>query len=245
MSFKMNSPAGKRVLAMLRDGDYAHPGEDSAIAEALSLVPHSEVRRVLDAGCGRGGTADWLSRNAWGSVVGLDIDDESIRYATKTYPDVRFYTMDVAQAARLPELPFDLVSCFNTYYAFPDQAAALRSLRSVCRPGAHLVLFDYCEFPNRQVPASLGEEIGRPVKFADIGDQLCQSDWDLSEKKDITDQYVMWYERLLSRLSTNRSAIVAAAGEEMCQYVAHWYGELHRGLMARTIGGTLVTAVAW
>jgi len=240
----MNSPAGKQVLAMLRDGDYAHPGEDAAIAEALAAVRRAEVRRVLDAGCGRGGTADWLRQDGWGAVVGLDIDGESIAYATRTYRDVRFYTMDVGQAERIPEEPFDLVCCFNTFYAFPDQPAALRSLRKVCRPGARLVVFDYCQFADRPLPAALGEEIGRPVNLARIGEQLRQSDWELSEAKDISDRYVIWYERLLSRLSTNRSAIVAVAGEEMCRYVAHWYGELHRGLVARNIGGALITAVA-
>jgi hypothetical protein len=30
MTFKMNSPEGKAILALVRDGDYAHPGEEEA-----------------------------------------------------------------------------------------------------------------------------------------------------------------------------------------------------------------------
>jgi SAM-dependent methyltransferase len=244
MSFQMNSPAGKQVLAMLRDGDYAHPGENTAIAEALSPVRRTEVRRVLDAGCGRGGTAHWLRQNGWGTVVGLDIDAESVAYASTKYPEVRFYAMDVARAGELPEEPFDLVCCFNTYYAFPDQPAALRSLRKACRPGASLVLFDYSRIANQPLPVSLGDEIGHPINLSRIEEELRESGWQLAEVNDISERYVLWYESLLSRLRANRSAIVAVAGEEMCQYVADWYGELYRGLAARTIGGALIIAVA-
>jgi len=240
----MHSPVGNRVLAILRDGDYAHPKEGTAVAEALTAVQRAEVRRVLDAGCGRGGTANLLSQHDWGTVVGLDIDGESIEYATRTCAEVGLFALDVKQAGQLPEEPFDLVCCFNAYCAFPDQPAALRSLHQVCRPGARLVLFNCCRFAHQQLPAALGEEIGRPVEFAVFSDRLGQTGWKLLEIQNITDHYVAWYERLLRRLSINRSAIIAVAGEEMCQYVDRWYGALHCGLMARTIGGALITAVA-
>ena len=52
--FQLNSPLGKALLALVREGDYAHPGEEEAIALATALVDRPECRRVLDVGCGRG-----------------------------------------------------------------------------------------------------------------------------------------------------------------------------------------------
>jgi cyclopropane fatty-acyl-phospholipid synthase-like methyltransferase len=56
----MNSPQGKRILALVREGDYAHPGEERAIDLIFSSLPRDAAREVLDVGCGRGGTADYV-----------------------------------------------------------------------------------------------------------------------------------------------------------------------------------------
>jgi hypothetical protein len=61
--FRMNSPQGKAILALARDGGYAHPGEETSIAMAVALIERSGIHRVLDLGCGRGGFAA-CSRNS-------------------------------------------------------------------------------------------------------------------------------------------------------------------------------------
>ena len=49
--FFMNSYLGKRILALVRDGDYAHAGEEEAIALAMAPLAKDARRRILDAGC--------------------------------------------------------------------------------------------------------------------------------------------------------------------------------------------------
>ena len=90
MRFRLNSPQGKAILAMVRGGDYAHPGEEQAIAQVAQELPRAAIRRLLDVGCGRGGTADWFHRHEWGTVVGVDIDSASVDYAQQQYPGVEF-----------------------------------------------------------------------------------------------------------------------------------------------------------
>ena len=51
----MSCATGKRLLALVREGDYAHPGEAEAIRLLLAGVRPDEHRRILDAGCGGGG----------------------------------------------------------------------------------------------------------------------------------------------------------------------------------------------
>ena len=52
----MNSPEGKQILALVRKGDFAHPGEE-AIDICFSSLEKDPSREVIDIGCGRGGTA--------------------------------------------------------------------------------------------------------------------------------------------------------------------------------------------
>jgi len=56
----MNSFAGKRLLALVRGGDYAHAGEEEAIELAFRAVPKAPQKSILDVGCGRGGTIAFL-----------------------------------------------------------------------------------------------------------------------------------------------------------------------------------------
>jgi hypothetical protein len=51
---RMNQPDGKSLLATPRQGDFAHPGEESAVRMVWERLPKCEDQNCLDAGCGRG-----------------------------------------------------------------------------------------------------------------------------------------------------------------------------------------------
>jgi ubiquinone/menaquinone biosynthesis C-methylase UbiE len=78
---RMNHPDGKRLLAAVRDGDFAHAGEKAAVRMAWEHLPKRPDQSCLDAGCGRAGTAALVQSERWGQVVGLDIDSETISFA--------------------------------------------------------------------------------------------------------------------------------------------------------------------
>lgn len=66
--------------------------------------------RVLDVGCGNGFTAgEFLARGC--RVVGIDLSQEGIELARKTYPQGRFEVLpaDHQLLENLSDLPFDLV----------------------------------------------------------------------------------------------------------------------------------------
>ncbi|WP_156411958.1 methyltransferase domain-containing protein, partial [Legionella bozemanae] len=66
----------KQILAMLREGDFAHPGETEAIELSLSPIAKNSEARLLDVGCGLGGTAHYVQKKGWGTVTGVDIDSD-------------------------------------------------------------------------------------------------------------------------------------------------------------------------
>jgi SAM-dependent methyltransferase len=141
--FSMNSFEGMRILSLVRDGDYAHAGEEEAIELAMAPIAKRPGQVIVDAGCGRGGTAHYIQTKGWGRVIGFDIEPSSIAAARKAYPDIEFHVCDVCEAARTLDAMADVVCMFNAYYCFPDQARALQSLRHISRRTTRLVIFDH------------------------------------------------------------------------------------------------------
>jgi SAM-dependent methyltransferase len=133
---RLNSYQGKRLLALARGADYAHAGETEAIDMVWSGLPKSRTQKILDAGCGRGGTAAYMYHAGWGRVTGIDIEGESIVRAREAYPEISFEICSVEQSDRVGKETFDIVCCFNSFYAFPDQAAALFAFARAAKSGA-------------------------------------------------------------------------------------------------------------
>lgn len=102
--------------------------------------PWCEGRRVLDVACGVGYGSAFLADTA-ASVVGGDVDEETIGYARSRYArdNVEFVVLD---AAALPFDPrsFDAVCSFETIEHLPDRDAYLREVARVLRDdGTYLV----------------------------------------------------------------------------------------------------------
>ena len=89
---------GKKILSIIRDGDYAHPGEEEAIELLFQHIQKNINRSMLDIGCGRGGTAHYLNANGWGDITGVDIDSDSIQYAKQQYKSLDFITCNLKPA---------------------------------------------------------------------------------------------------------------------------------------------------
>lgn len=244
MSFRMNSPQGKAILALVREGDYAHPGGVEAIDVVVGGLPRTSIHRVLDVGCGRGGTANWFHQHGWGEIVGIDIDAHSIDYARRIYADVQFHTCDVSNLGQLSLPPFDLAYLFNSFYAFADQQAALRVIRDGCRSGAHLSIFDYTRPKGGHLPEALGTEIGKPIVMETVITWLETEGWHAIFVTDMTDRFLCWYDAMLLKVEKIQQAILAMGGEDWYNYVHSWYGALRDALATGRIGGSVIHATA-
>jgi SAM-dependent methyltransferase len=101
------------------------------------LIP-GPARRVLDAGCGTGGTTAWLRR--YGAVVGVDLAAEAAPF----WRDRGLHAMARGSVAALPFAGdrFDLVTCFDVLYhrGVVDETAALGEFCRVLRPGGLLLV---------------------------------------------------------------------------------------------------------
>jgi SAM-dependent methyltransferase len=124
---RMNHADGKRLLAAVRDGDFAHAGEEAAVRMAWRRLPKRPNQSCLDAGCGRGGSAALVQSQGWGQVIGLDIDAETISFAQTAYPDVRFVPRSYVQENFSP---LSSTSSMRSMPSMHFRSSKLRSARS-------------------------------------------------------------------------------------------------------------------
>jgi ubiquinone/menaquinone biosynthesis C-methylase UbiE len=129
------------------------PEDFAAAAERLSdeICAAGEVRdgqRILDVGCGFGGTIARLNERLAGvDLVGLNIDDRQLARA-KTLVESRpanHVQFELGDACALPfdAASFDVVLAVESIFHFRDRRSFLREARRVLRPGGHVALSDF------------------------------------------------------------------------------------------------------
>lgn len=99
-----------------------------------ALGPLSDLR-LLDLGCSTG-LLTQVYGEAFGEVVGIDIDDEAITFATRenSKPNIQFRVTDGMQLD-FPENSFDVITCTQIYEHVPDDTRLMAEIRRVLRPG--------------------------------------------------------------------------------------------------------------
>lgn len=115
------------------------------LAERAAVRPGD---RVLDAGCGVGGSSLWLARERDAEVVGITPVASQVamarRYAARRglADRVRFEQADYA-ATSFPDAGFDVVWVLEALCHAPSKAAFYREAARLLRPGGRLVVAEY------------------------------------------------------------------------------------------------------
>ena len=113
---------------------------------ATKAALHSSDR-VLDAGCGVGGSAIWLARELGARVVGVNVVPSEIdrghRYARQrnVADRVTFELQDMTRTT-FPDGSFDVVWAIESVCHVPDKREFLAEARRLLKPGGRLVVAD-------------------------------------------------------------------------------------------------------
>jgi SAM-dependent methyltransferase len=114
-------------------------------AAALDWLRPQPGERVLDVGCGCGGTTAEIARavTPLGSVVGLDLAEAMVAAARERFSvpggaGPRFVVGDVETLETVPGAPFDAVYSRMTLMLLTDPVAGLTTVRRSMRTGARL-----------------------------------------------------------------------------------------------------------
>jgi len=245
VSFSMNSFEGKRILSLVREGDYAHAGEEEAIELAMASVTKVPSNLILDAGCGRGGTADYLRRGGWGAVVGIDIEPTSIEAARQTYPECEFIACDVVDVDKRLDKKVDVICMFNAFYCFRDQSRALAALAAVAKCDTQMIIFDHVDLGGYQdLPIMDSGEpfLPNPPKLSEIEEFLSESGWATIRVEEIHESYIRWYTSLVSKIEAKHDEIVELGGQNGFEHVRSLYRDLLSAAKQRRLGAAIISA---
>jgi phosphoethanolamine N-methyltransferase len=213
----------------------------------MGPIAKNPEQRLLDVGCGLGGTAGYLARHGWGQALGVDIDPELIAYASKRYPDVSFRQGSAADlATHFGLAQFDVLYSFNAFYCFAEQGKCLRAMADVAKENATLMIFDYSspdEYKSGDIfynDAPLHASAFRPINLSRIDNELAQNGWKLTQTIDVTTQFQGWYEALQAKMATRRGELCSRFGQETFDALFGAYARLLSLMNDGKLGGALL-----
>ena len=148
-------------FGLFEPGECPKPGEN--LPESVGLVRAVErmidvivapagIRsdhRVVDAGCGTGGTAIHLARKHGCTVSGVNISGEQLELAEKKARDaglddrVSFAYADCSQHLPFPDDSTDLVVNIESACHYSDRSRFLQEVRRILKPGGRIAATDW------------------------------------------------------------------------------------------------------
>lgn len=241
----------KRLLAYVRNGNYAHAGEAEAIDLTTKLIEQkNKNQKILDIGCGLGGTADYIEKCGFGTVTGIDIDSNVLKQAKELYPNISFHLGDANEVNTFfADQTFNIFYSFNAFFCFKNQENCLRALASRADKGAELLIFDYSSpgFYSKQNPFagptdSLSAQSFTPINLMTIDDVLLKSHWQLKNIINLDDKYQYWYQSLISKIKTHQSDLIQKFGQTTFDDLYAAYIKLLALIKEGELGGCIVHA---
>lgn len=159
------------ILAVLRDAgvdvnaltvedlhpvDQLHAGFAAASAHVLDLLDTGRDMRLLDVGCGIGGTARMAAQRG-ARVTGVDLTEALVIAAARLTDRVglgdrvRFLTAS-AERLDLADGSHDAAVMIHVGMNLPDKAAVFGEVRRVLVPGSRFVVFDQVRAGDGELP---------------------------------------------------------------------------------------------
>ena len=150
------SEAEKYMFKPLKDAQYAFIDE---MMKFGGIDPSTDGKaKVLDVGCGFGGTSRYLAR-ALGpdaEVTAITLSPKQVERAKElaieqNTPNCNFMVQD-ALAMEFPDNTFDIVWACESGEHMPDKKAYIEQMMRVLKPGGKFVMATWCQRDDSKVP---------------------------------------------------------------------------------------------
>eukprot|EP00088_Acartia_fossae_P042631 TRINITY_DN4481_c0_g1_i1.p1 TRINITY_DN4481_c0_g1~~TRINITY_DN4481_c0_g1_i1.p1 ORF type:complete len:276 (-),score=72.18 TRINITY_DN4481_c0_g1_i1:141-968(-) len=196
-------------------------------------------QKVLDIGCGTGGSAFYMARRYEVDVHGVDLSTNMVAIATDYRTEmeaavkhrVQFYVED-AVAMEYPKQFYDIVYSRDTILHIKDKLGLFQSFNSTLKSGGKLLITDYCKGDQAH-----SEEFIEYVKRRDYelhtvkeyGNILQRAGFVDVEALDVTNLMTEMLETELERFDTIREDFMEEFSQEDFQYIRQgWVDKIKR-----------------
>ncbi len=152
-------------------GHYGSPATNKDFLQAKADFVHEMVRwggldklpkgtKVLDVGCGIGGSSRILAKEYGFDVTGITISPQQVQRATELTPDgvTAQFKVDDAMNISFADGSFDVVWCIEAGPHMPDKAVFAKELIRVVKPNGQLVVADWNQRDDRNKPLNFWEK---------------------------------------------------------------------------------------
>merc|ERR1712232_1389766 len=119
--------------------------------------------KVLDVGCGVGGTSRYLAKKMPNAdVTGITLSPNQVKRATElaeeqNVPNAKFTVMNALEMD-FPDNTFDIVWACESGEHMPDKETYINEMMRVLKPGGKYVMATWCQRDDREVPFDKKDE---------------------------------------------------------------------------------------
>lgn len=132
------------------------------IEELLNWAQIQHADRILDVGCGIGGSSLYLAEKFAANVTGITLSPVQARRAQEraTTAGVSTVQFQVANALEMPfaDESFDFIWSLESGEHMPDKLTFMRECYRVLKPGGKFLMVTWCHRPIAQQPLTLSEQ---------------------------------------------------------------------------------------
>jgi len=219
-------------------------------AEQLSLKPG---QRVLDIGCGTGGSAFYFAERYGAEVVGVDLSTHMLRLAQQRWWDmsegvrskVQFVLAD-AMTLELPLASFDVVYSRDTVLHVRAKEQLYARLRGFLKPGGKLLVTDYCRGDQKHGAAfeeyvrSRGYDLRTVAQYGQVLEGAGYKD---VVATDLSKKFIEILQRELRDFKASKASFLKDFSEEDYRYLVEgWEAKVARCSAGDQAWGLLVAS---
>ncbi len=114
------------------------------IERLFSQIDLSDIKRVLEVGCGIGVLSSYLAEKYKWEITGIDLDSEQIERAQNEHRENKYLKFIEADATKLPfkDSEFDLILSIDVLHHIPNRNKVFDEISRVIKSNGFYVLVD-------------------------------------------------------------------------------------------------------
>jgi phosphoethanolamine N-methyltransferase len=191
--------------------NFVSPGGLATAQEFTALLGLAPGMRVLDVGCGLGGSAFYMAERYGVEVFGIDLSTNMVRMAqvrgqaAGLDQQVRFAQGDILDFTT--DAPFDRIYSRDVFLHIHDKVRLLRVIWQLLAPGGRLLFTDYCCGEGAKSPGFAAYIRQRAYDLRTVAayhDLLVQAGFDEITAQDRSAQFLQLLEQELANLPVER-----------------------------------------